>query len=128
MQVQSIQITSNCQRPSFKMKFIEDHNGYISRACNNAKMTKTLKHNMDIFSKKFPKTQLEILNVEKNKIMSEYVYDIYNHSTGKTKHLFLPNDTKHKNTLSKLLSKINTQIKNGDDFYYISVLGDFVEE
>ena len=127
MQVQSIQVANDCRKPCFKTKFIEDYNGYISRACNNAKMTKTLKHNIDIFSKRFPKTQLEILNVEQNKIMAEYVYDVYNHSTGKIKHIFAPNDIENKYTLNKLLTKLNTQIKNDDDFFRVSVLGDFIE-
>ena len=127
MKVQSIQTTSDCQKPCFKTKFIEDYNGYIHRACNSAKMTKSLKHNMDIFSKKFPKTQLEILNVEKSNITSSYVYDVYNHSTGKIKHIFLHKGIKNKYSLNRLLTKLNTQIKNGDDFFYISILGDFIE-
>lgn len=127
MQVQSIQITNDCQKPCFKAKFIEDYNGYISRVCNNAKMTKALKRNMDIFSKKFPKTQLEILNVEQNKMTAGYVYDVYNHSTGKIKHIFAPKDIENKYTLNKLLTKLNTQIKNEDDFFCVSILGDFIE-
>jgi len=131
MQVHSIQeneTTYNCRKTNFAAKFIMDHNGYINCACNNAKFTKNLKKNINTFSKYFPNTELEILNIEKNNFTPNYVYDVYNHSTGKTVHLILPNDIKHKNSLDKMLSKINTLIKNCDNFFFTTISGDVVKK
>lgn len=127
MQVGLIQTTDNCRKPCFNAKFIDDHNGCIRTACNKANVTKNLKKNIKTFSNLFPKTQLEIINIEKNNIKPGYMYNIYNHTTGKSIYLSSPNDIKHKSTLNNLLSKLIIKMKNGDDFFCLSILGDFIE-
>ena len=130
MQVQTIgasKKTSNCRKPCFNAKFIDDHNGYIRTACNKANVTKNLKNEIKTFSKLFPQTQLEIINIEKNNITSGYMYNIYNHTTGKTQYIGLQHDIRHKNTLDKLLSKLIIKMKNEHDFFCLSILGDFIE-
>ena len=130
MQVQAIganQITNDCRKPCFNAKFIDDHNGYIRTACNKANVTKRLKNKITTFSKLFPQTQLEIINIEKYDIMSCYVYNIYNHATGKEQYMFCRHDIGHKNTLDKLLSKLIIKMKNENDFFCVSILGDFIE-
>jgi len=130
MQVQAIeanQTTNNCRKPCFKAKFIEDYNGYIHTACNKANVTKNLKKNIKTFSELFPQTQLEILDVLKNEITSGYMYYIYNHATGKAQYMGLQYDIKHKNALDKLLSKLIIKMKNENDFFCLSIRGDFIE-
>ncbi len=127
MRVQSVQTRDNCSKPCFNAKFIDDHNGYIRTACNKANVTKKLKKTIETFSKLFQQTQLEILDIEKNRVMSNYMYHIYNHTTGKEIYLSSPNDIKHKSTLNSLLSKLIIKMKNGEDFFCLSILGDFIE-
>ena len=126
MQVQSIQTTDNCRKPCFNAKFIDDYHGYIRTACNKANVTKNLKKNIKTFSNLFPKTKLEIINIEKTRVMSNYMYNIYNHTTGKAIYMSLPNNIKHKNTLNDLLSKLIIKMKNGYDSFYLSILGDCI--
>lgn len=127
MQVGSIQTTDNCRKPCFNAKFIDDHKGYIRTACNKANVTNNLKNKIKTFTKLFPQTQLEILDVLKNEITSGYMYYIYNHATGKAQYMGLQYNINHKNALDKLLSKLIIKMKNENDFFCLSILGDFIE-